>query len=102
MNMPAGSLKGNLVLYPKRKGYELQINTSAINLAQLRPVQEKNLGLTGVLTASASGHGTMDDPQLTFTAQIPQLQVRQANISSIKANIDIANRQAHLDLDSHV
>jgi len=102
MNMPAGSVKGNLVLYSKRKGYELQLNAPAINLAQLQPVQERNLGVAGILTASANGHGTMDDPQLTFTAQIPQLQVRQASISSIKANINVANRQAHLDLDSEV
>jgi translocation and assembly module TamB len=102
MNMPAGSVKGNLVLYPKRKGYELQLNTSAINLAQLQAVQERNLGVVGVLTASANGHGTMDDPQLTFTAQIPQLQVHQASISGIKANLNVANRQARLDLDSEV
>ncbi len=102
MSAPAGSLKANVVLYPKRKGYELQLNTSAINLAQLQAVQERNLGIAGALTVSADGHGTLDDPQLTFSAQIPQLQVHQTTISAIKANINVANRQAHLDLDSEV
>jgi translocation and assembly module TamB len=102
VNTSAGSVKGSLVLHPKRKGYELQLNSSAINLAQLQAVQERSLGVAGVLTASANGHGTIDDPQLTFTAQVPQLQVHQASISGVKANLNVANRQAHLDLDSEV
>ena len=102
VSLPAGSGKANLVLYPKRKGYELQLNVPGINLAQLKAVQDKNLGLAGVLTVNANGHGTVDDPQLALTVQIPQLKVRDANISSIKANINVAKHQARLDLDSEV
>jgi translocation and assembly module TamB len=102
MSLPAGAVKANIVLYPKRKGYDVQLNIPGINLAQLKPVQEKNLGVAGVLTVDANGRGTIDDPQLTLTAQIPQLQVRDASVSGIKANINVANRQVHLDLDSEV
>src|SRR6266404_1718991 len=102
MSLPAGSVKANLVLYPKRKGYELQLNVPGINLAQLKAVQDKNLGVAGVLTANANGRGTIDDPQLTLTAQIPQLQVRGASISGIKADITVANHQAQLVLDSEL
>jgi translocation and assembly module TamB len=102
MSLPAGAVKANVVLYPKRKGYEVRLNIPGINLAQLKPVQEKNLGVAGVLTVDANGRGTIDDPQLTLTAQIPQLQVRDASVSGIKANINVANRQVHLDLDSEV
>jgi len=102
ISLPAGSGKANLVLYPKRKGYEVQLNVPGVNLAQLKAVQDKNLGLAGVLTVNANGHGTVDDPQLALTVQIPQLKVRDASISGIKANINVANRQAHLDLDSEI
>jgi translocation and assembly module TamB len=102
MSLPAGSVKANLVLYPKRKGYELQVNVPGIDLAQLKAVQDKNLGVVGVLTANANGRGTIDDPQLTLTAQIPQLQARDANISGIKADISVVNHQAQLVLDSEV
>ena len=102
MSLPAGAVKANVVLYPKRKGYEVHLNIPGINLAQLQAVQEKNLGVAGVLTVDANGRGSIDDPQLTLTAQIPQLQVREASVSGIKANINVANRQAHLDLDSEV
>jgi translocation and assembly module TamB len=102
MNLPAGSAKANLVLYPKRKGYEIQLNVPGINLAQLHAVQERNLGVTGVLTVDANGRGTIDDPQLTLTAQIPHLQVRDASISGIKTDINVADHLAHLVLDSEV
>jgi translocation and assembly module TamB len=102
MSLPAGSVKANLILYPKRKGYELQLNVPGINLAQLKAVQDKNLGVAGVLTANANGRGTIDDPQLTLTAQIPQLQARDASISGIKTEITVANHQAQLVLDSEV
>ena len=102
MNLPAGSAKANLVFYPKRKGYELQLDVSGINLAQLQAVQERNLGVTGILTANANGRGTIDDPQLILTAQVPQLQVRNASISGIKTDINVANHQAHLALDTEI
>ncbi len=102
ISLPAGSGKANLVLYPKRKAYEVQLNLPGVNLAQLKAVQDKNLGVAGVLTANANGRGTIDDPQLALTVQIPQLKVRDATISGIKANINVANRQAHLDLDSEI
>ena len=102
ISLPAGSVKANLVLYPKRKGYDVQLNVPAVDLAQLKAVQDKNLGLAGELTANANGRGTIDDPQFALTVQVPQLNVRDASISGIKANINVANRQAHLDLDSEI
>jgi len=101
-NMPAGAAKADLVLYPKDKGYEVRVNVPGIRLAQLQAVLGKNLQLQGVLTASASGRGTLDNPQLTATVQIPQLQVCQASLSGIKAQLDVADRKAQLALDSEI
>ena len=102
LNFPAGALKADLVLYPKRKGYELQLNAPRINIAQLQVVKERNLGVAGVLTMEANGRGTIDDPQLKVTAQIPHLRARDASISNIKTDMNIANRQANLALDSEI
>jgi translocation and assembly module TamB len=102
LSMPPGSAKANLVFYPKNRGYELQLDAPAVKLAQLQPVQERNLGIEGVLTATARGRGTLDDPQLTATVQIPLLQIRQASISGIKADVNVANQKAQLALDSEI
>jgi len=99
---PAGSVKATLLFNPKNKGYEVQLNAPGIKLAQLQPVQERNLGVVGVLTATASGRGTLEDPQLTATVQIPQLKIRQAGISDIRADLNVGNHKAQLALDSEV
>jgi translocation and assembly module TamB len=98
----AGSAKANFVFHPKNKGYELQLDAPAVKLAQLQPIQARNLGLEGVLTATARGSGTLQDPQLTATVQIPQLQIRQAGITGIKGDLTVANQKAELVLDSEV
>jgi translocation and assembly module TamB len=102
LSMPAGSAKANLVFYPKDKGYELQLDAPGIKLAQLQPVQDRNLGIDGVLTISARGRGSLDDPQLTANVEIPQLQMHQASISGIKADLTVANQNAQLTLESEV
>ena len=102
VSMPAGSAKANLIFYPQNKGYELQLDCIGIKLAQLQPVQERNLGIDGVLTMSARGRGTLDDPQLSSTVQIPQLQIREAKISGIKADLNVANHRADLALNSEI
>src|SRR5262249_144106 len=60
------------------------------------------VGLAGVLSASAAGRGTLDNPQLVASVQIPQLQIRRASIYGIKADLNVANHQAHMGLDSEV
>ena len=100
VKLPAGSATAHLVYYPKNQGYELQMNAPGINLARLDAVQQRNLALTGTLTASASGKGTLQDPQLMATVQIPQLQVRQASVKAIKAQMNLADHHANLTLDS--
>ena len=98
----AGSAKANFVFHPKNKGYELQLEAPGVKLAQLQPVEDRNLGIDGVLTATAHGRGTLDDPQLTATVQIPKLQMHQAKISGIKADLNVANQKAQLALGSEV
>ena len=102
VSTPAGSAKANLLFNPKSRGYEVHLDAPDVKLAQLQAVQERNLGVAGMLTATASGRGTLDNPQLTATVQIPKLQVRQASISGIKADLNVANHRAQLALDSEV
>jgi len=102
VSTPAGSAKANLLFNPKSKGYEVQLNAPGIKLAQLQPVQERNFGVVGVLTATARRRGTLDDPQLTATVQIPQLQIRQTSVSGIKADLNVGNHKAQMALDSEV
>jgi translocation and assembly module TamB len=58
--------------------------------------------VVGTLTLSADGRGTFDNPQLTASVSIPQLQVRQANLNRVKADLRLADQRAEVTLGSEV
>src|SRR5439155_3696054 len=96
LKVPAGSAQANVVLHPKTKAYELHLDAPSINLELLEALQAKGVDLTGILKATARGSGTFDNPQLTATVEIPQLQYRQTVITDIKADANLANQHAEL------
>jgi translocation and assembly module TamB len=102
LNLPAGSATANVVFTPKTKAYKVNLQAPGIVLQKLQAVQAKNLPLTGTLSASASGAGTIQNPQLDLTLEIPTLQVRQTAITGMKAQVNVQNQRANLDVSSNV
>jgi len=100
--MPAGSADASLTYTPKTKAYVVRLNAPSIVLQKLHTLQTKNLPLDGTLTASASGQGTLDNPQLVATVELPKLELRQKSISGLKAEVRVANQRVNLTLDSQV
>lgn len=98
----AGGLNGDLSFMPQSKAYKVRMEIPSLVLQKLKTVQEKNLGLNGTLTASVNGEGTLDNPELSATIQLPQIQVRQNSISGFKADIRVAQHQAQLDVNTNV
>ncbi len=98
----AGSANSSLTFTPRTKAYKLSLDAPAIVLQKLQMVQEKNLAVNGTLTLSAHGQGTLDDPQLTASLQLPRLDVKQKSIAGLKAEVNVANKQADLTVDSQV
>lgn len=102
LKTPAGNASGDLSFNPATKAYQAKLDAPGINLASLDVVQQKNVPLHGTLKLTASGKGSVDDPQLNATVEIPQLQVRQASLQGIKAQLDVAGHKANLTLDSQL
>ena len=100
--LPAGSATADLSYTPKTKAYTVHLNAPGFVLQKLHTVQEKNLALSGTLTATVNGQGTIDDPQLTAKLQLPQLAVRDKSVSNIDADLQVANHKANLSLNSKV
>ena len=98
----AGSADTSLSFTPKTKAYKIKFDAPAIVLQKLHKMQEKNMDIKGTLSASASGEGTIDNPQLTVSLQLPKLEMRQQTIAGLKAEAHLANKQAALTLDSEV
>jgi translocation and assembly module TamB len=100
--LAAGAANADLSYTPKTKAYTVRLNAPALVLEKLHTVQAKNLALSGTLNATVSGQGTLDDPQLTAELQLPQLTIRDKSISSIKADLHVANHNADFTLNSSV
>jgi len=102
LSADAGSLDANLTYAPKTKAYTVRLNAPAIVLQKLRTVQDRNLAMQGTVAVSANGDGTLDDPQLNASIQLPELEVQQKSIHGVKADVRVANKQADLAVDSQV
>jgi translocation and assembly module TamB len=102
VKLPAGSAKGTVSYKPQTKAYAVRLNAPSVILQKLQIVQDKNLGISGTVTISASGEGTLDNPQLAAEMDLPQLQLRDKSISQIKAQLTVANKRAELTFDSQV
>jgi translocation and assembly module TamB len=101
-SLPAGSLTAGLNYVPITKAYQLKLSVPGIRIEKLHAVQAKNMSLKGTLAASANGAGTLDDPQLTASLEIPRLEMQQTAISDIRAQLNAAHQHADFNLGSNV
>ena len=102
IQIPAGRVSGNLAFFPQTRIYDASIRTSELKLDQIQNLKNRNMDVSGLLTATASGRGTLHDPQLDANVQIPQLQIRGQTISEVKAHFAVAHQHANLTLNSTV
>lgn len=97
-----GAINANLSYTPKRKAYKVRLDAPEIVLQKIRRLQEKNLGINGTISASVNGQGTVDNPGLVATVQLPQLQMRKGSISNFKADLRVAQHKADLNVGTNV
>lgn len=90
---PAGPLSGTIVYDATAKHYQLRMNTTGIELAQLELVHERHLAVRGTLVASASGSGSIANPQLSANLRIRQLEFRGEPISNAESQLNLAGRR---------
>lgn len=102
VSAPAGAINADLTYTPKTKAYKVRLDAPAIVLQKLQRVQEKNLGVNGTISASVNGQGTVDNPELAATVQLPQLQMRKGAISNFKADLRVAEHKADLNVGTNV
>lgn len=102
VKLPAGAATAKLEYSPKSRAYRFQFDAPRVVLQQLEAVQAKNLPLQGVLSATASGSGTVDDPRLTADIQIPELQLQQTKATGIAARLNVANHRADATISTDV
>ncbi len=100
VTMPAGTTTGVVTYYPHQRGYQVQLESRNFKLDQLQAVKAHNLSITGVMNLVASGRGTLDDPQLTASLEIPRLKVQGQAIENLALRADVAKHVANVTLDT--
>jgi len=96
----AGNLQGTISFRPDNKAYEAHISVPSIVLGKIDGVRAKNVPVSGVLTLKADGNGTLDDPQMRASVDIPKLQVRDTVVQAIHSNLNVGNHRADFDVNS--
>jgi translocation and assembly module TamB len=102
VQMPAGTARADVDYYPKTQGYRAQVQAQNFRLEKLQTVQARNMGIAGAVNLSVKGQGTVKDPQLEATLEIPQLQMKQQTVQGIKLQTMVANHVATIALDSDI
>jgi translocation and assembly module TamB len=98
----AGSVNADASYNPKTKAYTLRLDAPEIVLQKLRTLKARNLAISGTVTASANGEGTIDHPQLTASVSIPKLGTAQATVGAFKADVRVADQKADFSLQSNI
>lgn len=100
IQLPAGTLHGNVSVKPKLRTYTAQLSSAGIHLDELQALKAKQIVASGVLALNASGQGSFDNPQLTATLQIPTLAIQKQTIQGLSLKLDMANHVADAALTS--
>lgn len=98
----AGMAQANVTYEPRTQAYVMQVKANDLRLEKLETVRARNLQVNGGLNINASGRGTVKDPQLTASIQVPVLQVPKQTIRGINFTTDVKNHVATLNLNSEV
>jgi translocation and assembly module TamB len=99
-SLAGGDINAVLTYYPRNQGYTGRVDVRQLHLEQIEKAQM--LHVSGSLSASATGSGTLKHPQLSATASIPELQVHDKTISGINAQLEVANRSANFSVNSNI
>jgi translocation and assembly module TamB len=102
VQMPAGTARADVNYFPKTQGYDAHVESQNFRLEKLQTVTARNMQIAGGVNLNVSGKGTIKDPQLQATIDIPQLQMQKQTVQGLKFQTTVQNHVASIALDSNV
>jgi len=98
METAAGRASAKLTYAPATQEYEASVSSDGLALDEIQAVQMRDMNIHGKITITASGRGTVKDPQLNAKFEIPDLEVQDRQISGVRAELNVARQQAQFTL----
>jgi translocation and assembly module TamB len=97
---PAGNTSAHLTYNPQSRAYNGEVNLEGIRLGQLQTFKQANIPISGVLSGSIEGRGTLKEPQGQARISIPALRIGQQVITNVSARATVANQVVTVNLSS--
>ncbi len=98
----AGSLTAKLSYDTQSHEYDFQGKTDNIDLAQINTLQAKTQDISGKVTASVSGKGTLEDLRLNADIESADLNIRGEDFKQLSLRFNVAGHKGDLELKSRV
>jgi translocation and assembly module TamB len=102
VRVAAGTANAKVTYFPKTQKYQANLEAPNIELDRLRSLQQRKGSVSGTLSASVSGEGTVNDPQLSAKVDARELLVGGQKFSDIDAKLDLAHQHATVQVTSGV
>jgi translocation and assembly module TamB len=102
VQMPAGTTQADVTYLPKTEGYDAHVQSQNFRLEKLQTVIAHNMQIAGGVNLNVSGKGTVKDPQLQATIEVPKLQMQKQTVEGLKFQTTVQNHVASIALDSNV
>ena len=91
----AGTMTANLQYFPANGQYDFSAHSAGLQLDRISAVRAWNAGIAGQVALSATGQGTLANPQLSAQATVSKLTVRGQSMKGARAQLDIAGHRAN-------
>jgi translocation and assembly module TamB len=101
LQIPAGTISADGTYTLATQQYDVKLQAAGMKLQQIAALQKRG-AVDGTADLSASGSGTIADPQLAVKLTVPQLRMQGQTVSNIDAQVNVANQHASLQLNSVV
>lgn len=98
---PAGNASARLTYSPQTQAYDGEIDLEGIHIHQLQRVEQAHVPISGVLSGSVQGRGTLKAPQAEAKLSIPSLRIGRQTITNVSSHASIANHVATFTLSSN-
>jgi len=98
----AGHADATMSYATSTKAYMFQLAAPTVTLQKLRIMQAKNIALNGTLSASATGQGTLDHPQVNAVLRSSRISLEGQTISGLTAETDVRNERGSFAMAAQV
>jgi len=93
VQVPAGTITADATYRIAARQYQAKVQGNGIELEKISAIQ-RGAAIRGALNVTASGSGTIQNPQLQSDLEIANFQVEDQAVSNFDADLAVANQQA--------